>query len=321
LSAAVAPAALAVAADRGARVGDLLAAFAAGFETMGALARDSHPTLYDGGWHPTAVCGPVGAAVAAAHLLGLDDAGRDSAVGLGLLRSGGLRSAFGSAGKAIQAGMAAASGVAAARLAAAGATVASEHVVWGPGGWAQAFGAPVHRPADQPAIEENWIKAWPCCLQTHGAIDAALQVRDRLPDGEIVVVVHPVSRQAAALDDVADGLQAKFSIPYLTAFALLRGAPGVTDFAAVDDEVRVFAAARIGIRTDAALLESEARLEVGGDEVTRVLAAIGSPQRPLPAERAAEKLRELSGTLLDGVLDDPERPAADVLRAVCDQRS
>ncbi|MEA2257015.1 MAG: hypothetical protein QOG35_3060, partial [Solirubrobacteraceae bacterium] len=72
LSAPVAPAALAVAARRGATVGEALAAFAAGFEAMGALARASHPALYDGGWHPTAVCGPVGAAVATARLLGLD---------------------------------------------------------------------------------------------------------------------------------------------------------------------------------------------------------------------------------------------------------
>src|SRR5215470_6353019 len=64
LSAPVAPAALAVAAEIGADVDALLAAYAAGFEAMGALARASHPMLYDRGFHPTAVCGAVGAAVA-----------------------------------------------------------------------------------------------------------------------------------------------------------------------------------------------------------------------------------------------------------------
>ncbi len=57
LSAPTAPAALVVAAELGLRAGDALAAYEEGFEAMGALARASHPALYDRGWHPTAVCG------------------------------------------------------------------------------------------------------------------------------------------------------------------------------------------------------------------------------------------------------------------------
>jgi 2-methylcitrate dehydratase PrpD len=71
-------------------IGDALEAYAAGFEAMGRLSR-SH-RLYDGGWHPTAVCGAAGAAVAAARLLGADEA---TAVRLALLQAGGLRAAFG----------------------------------------------------------------------------------------------------------------------------------------------------------------------------------------------------------------------------------
>src|SRR3954449_3401971 len=65
LSAPVAPAALVVGTHVGAPIGAVLDAYAAGFEAMGALAGASHPGLYDRGFHPTAVCGPVGAAVAA----------------------------------------------------------------------------------------------------------------------------------------------------------------------------------------------------------------------------------------------------------------
>ena len=71
LSAPTAPAALVVGAELNSSLGEVLAAHAAGFEAMGALARASHPALYDAGFHPTAVCGGVGAAVAAARLLGL----------------------------------------------------------------------------------------------------------------------------------------------------------------------------------------------------------------------------------------------------------
>src|SRR3954447_12374117 len=121
LSAPSAPAALVLGAELGRSAGEALAAYSAGFEAMGAFAAAVHPTLYERGWHPTAVCGSVGAAVAAGALLGLEPERMGSAVGLGLLRAGGLRAAFGSDGKSLQVGLAAAAGVEAARLAAAGA--------------------------------------------------------------------------------------------------------------------------------------------------------------------------------------------------------
>ena len=79
----------------------MLAAYGDGFEAMGALAAAGHPALYDRGWHPTAVCGAVGAAVAAARLLGAD---AETAAALAALRAGGLRAAFGSDGKGALAG-------------------------------------------------------------------------------------------------------------------------------------------------------------------------------------------------------------------------
>src|SRR5690242_6270560 len=108
LSAPTAPAALAVAAERGSSMGELLAAYAAGFEAMAALAGAGHPELCDRGYHPTAVCGALGAAVAAAELLGLEGEAREAAERLALLQAGGLRAAFGSDGKALQVGMASA---------------------------------------------------------------------------------------------------------------------------------------------------------------------------------------------------------------------
>ena len=63
-SAPVAPAALLCAADLGRDLEAVLGAYASGFEATAGLARASHPALYERGWHPTAVCGTVGAAVA-----------------------------------------------------------------------------------------------------------------------------------------------------------------------------------------------------------------------------------------------------------------
>jgi 2-methylcitrate dehydratase PrpD len=304
LSAPVAPAALMLGAELGRSAADVLAAYADGFEATGAIARASHPALYDRGWHPTAVCGGVGAAVAAARLLGAD---RESAEAIALLRAGGLRAAFGSHGKSIQVGLAAATGLQAARLAAGGARVPLAAAARGFG---EATGGRYAAPGDEPAVHENWIKAWPCCLQTHGAIEAASRVRDRR---DLTVVVHPVSLQAAAYGPrPRDGLEAKFSIPYLTAYTLLHGPPGVESFDAVDPSAGSLAE-RIEVRTNDSLLESECVLVSDGREVARVEAALGSPKRPMDANAMREKVSGLAVERLADALDDLDRPAVDLL--------
>jgi 2-methylcitrate dehydratase PrpD len=304
LSAPVAPVALVLGAELGRSAGDVLAAYAEGFEAMGAIARASHPALYDRGWHPTAVCGGAGAAVAAAGLLKAD---RDSAEAIALLRAGGVRAAFGSHGKSLQVGLAAATGLQAARLAAGGARVPLAEAVRG---FEEVTGGRYAAPSAEPAVRENWIKAWPCCLQTHGAIEAASRVRDRR---ELAVSVHPVSLQAAAYGPrPKDGLQAKFSIPYLTAFTLLYGPPRVESFDEVDPDACALAE-RIEVRSDPGLLESECVLSEGGREIARVEAALGSPQRPMDAGALREKVAGLAGASLADALDDLERPAAELL--------
>jgi 2-methylcitrate dehydratase PrpD len=308
LSAPTAPAALVVAAELGLTVGDALEAVARGFEAMAAVARASHPALYDNAWHPTAVCGGVGAAVAAAALL---DAPESDAVAIALLRASGLRAAFGSDGKSLQVGLAAASGVAAARLAKEGARVPLDRAA---AGFAQATGGRYAEPAeDRLAIADDWIKAWPCCLQTHGAIEAAERLDGNGPE-DLTVTVHPVSLQAAAVGpEPADGLQAKFSIPYLTAYTLLNGPPLVESFERVDPAAAERAKS-IEILTDRSLLESEFVLsDVRGDELVRVKAALGSPQHPMDADALRAKIEGLAGAELAGALDDPLQPAANLL--------
>ncbi len=140
-TAPVAPVALLLGAELGRDIDAVLDAHAAGFEMTAAVARAGHPALYERGWHPTAVCGTAGAAVAAARLLGLTADRTDDAVALALLRAGGLRAAFGSDGKALQVGMAAAAGLHAARLAQGGARVPLDAVSAGPAGYTDVFGA------------------------------------------------------------------------------------------------------------------------------------------------------------------------------------
>jgi 2-methylcitrate dehydratase PrpD len=312
LSAPTAPAAVAVAAALDRTVGDVLAAHAAGFEAMGRLSRAHR--LYEGGWHPTAVCGAAGAAPAA-FLLDLDAERAAAAERLALLQAGGLRAAFGSDGKSLQVGLAAAAGVHSARIASGGVVITAD-VMGGPAGFEAAFGA-AGDDDGRSAVAENWIKPWPCCLMSHSAIEAASQA-DLGGSDPIEVTVHPVARRAAPYDEVTDGLQAKFSIPYLVAHVVLHGEPEPASFENVDPAVQELARSRVRLITDEALLEAEAVIAVSGEEVARVRAARGSPERPMSPDELAAKCRMLAGEHLDGLLDDPTAPAQTLLNALGD---
>ncbi|MFL5860066.1 MAG: MmgE/PrpD family protein [Solirubrobacteraceae bacterium] len=319
VSATCAPAALMLADELDASTGAMLQAFAEGWEAMAAVAAASHPALYDAGWHPTTVCGPIGAAVVAARLLDLAPEPRRHALALAVLRAGGTRGAFGSDGKPIQVGLAAAAGVQAALMARAGARV-ERSAVRGALGFEGVLGASVPEsvlegtqdmdPSSPGMIERNWIKLHPSCLGTHAPIDGAAQAGGhRLDDGPVEVAVHPVARQAAHLDDVADGLAAKFSIPYCVAHALTHGPPRIHDFAAIDAHTRE-RSRRVTVALDDSLPQFGAVLRVDGRELARIPCPRGAPERPAEAADLAAKVADLAGDRLDGVLDDHDAPAS-----------
>jgi 2-methylcitrate dehydratase PrpD len=312
-SAPVAPVALVLGAERDRAVGAVLEAYAAGFEATAALARAGHTALYERGWHPTAVCGSAGAAIAAARLLDLPQEQAEAAVGLALLRAGGLRAGFGSHGKALGVGLAAAAGLHAALLAREGARAPLREIRAGAAGFERVFGISWPPALEGGAIADNWIKAYPCCLATHGAIEAALAVREHGPPHERAVVhVHPVARAAATRDDPADGLEAKFSLPYLVAFALLHGAPAVDDFDRLDGDARKLARS-IEVVAAPDLAEMAARLDTPRASAA-VEQPLGSPARPMDEAALRRKVLELAGTRFDGMLDDGV-PAARVMAA------
>ena len=310
-TAPTAPAALVVGAEQGATMHDVLRAYARGFEAMAAVARASHPALYEGGWHPTSVCGVIGSAVAAACML---EADADRALALVLLRGAGLLSAFGTDMKSLQVGMAAAAGARGARLASAGADVLVESVLRA---FEEGYGATWSDPdPDAPAIHENWIKAYPCCLQTHSSIEAADEARSAgAVEGRVRVRVHPLSMRAAPYGVPATSLEAKFSIPYTVAFTLLHGPPTVRDFGSLyEPALRV--AGDVDVEGDPGLGQSDAVL-VSDGRTFGVTTALGSPERPMSEEQLAEKRRSLAATD-PGEWFDAGTSADDVVKRLLD---
>lgn len=318
LSAATAPAALFSVAGRGGSCAEVVEAHAAGFETMAVLARHGHPAIYERGLHPTAACGGAGAA--AGWVVGADlPAGAlPSALAIALTRSGGLLASFGGDGKSLGVAGAVVAGRDAARLAAAGAGTDLGAIL---AGICRSWGVDPLEPAallepdtsGDGAIAANWIKAYPCCLQTHSAIEAASTVdATRTRAGRLRIRVHPVSLEAASVTRPRTGMEAKFSIPYLVAWALIRGRPDVAAFDAVDPEVLAASEALL-VEADPGLGQSEAVIDREGSELARVIEALGSPSRPMSPAELEAKVRSLAGPELVGALDDPGRPAAEIL--------
>ena len=134
LAAALAAGELALADGRA-----VLHAFLLGFEVETTLAEVINPAHYEHGWHATCTLGTLGAAAAAARLLGLDAAQTRHALAVAASQSSGLKENFGTMTKPFHAGHAARSGVLSALMAREGWT-ASEHAIEGPQGFLQRAG-------------------------------------------------------------------------------------------------------------------------------------------------------------------------------------
>jgi 2-methylcitrate dehydratase PrpD len=225
----VVPAAWAVATERGADGHDFLKAVLAGYEAVcrvGNAVGQAHYKV----WHNTATCGPYGAAFAAAVLLELREEPTVWALGNAGTQSAGLWQFLeeGAMSKHLHAGRAAEAGILAAELAARGFTGPAA-ILEGPKGFFVAA-CPDARPErvlaspDAPwQLRFTSIKPWPSCRHTHPAVEAALDVRDRVEPGAVASVRIETYRAALALcDNAAPGseYEAKFSLQHCVAAAL-----------------------------------------------------------------------------------------------------
>ena len=223
---------------------DFIAAYVAGFETEARLGRAVHHHHYEKGWHPTATLGVFGATAACCHLSGLDRAKTAQALAIAASLAAGIKANFGTMTKPLHVGHTARSGLFAAQLARQGFTAnpaALEHKQ----GFLDVFNGP--GTYDASTILEGWgapydivrpglaVKQHPCCGSTHPAVDALLALRrehDIAPDkvARLQSWIHP--RRLAHTDrpDPTSGLDAKFSVQYCLARALLAGRIVLEDF-------------------------------------------------------------------------------------------
>ncbi len=237
VSAVLMPALLALGEERSVDGAACVDAYIVGVEVMARLGEALNMTHYFKGWHTTSTLGAQAAAAACARLLGLDAARATAALGLATsLASGGKRQ-FGTMAKPLHAGLAAKNGIMAAALAEAGVTAAQD-AYEGARGFVDLFaGVPRERLeaalADfdgPPAIERYglWQKVYPCCGSVHRPLDALLAMRG---DGGlqpqavagIDTLLPEIEMHNLPYVAPADAMQARFSLPYLLASALVDG--------------------------------------------------------------------------------------------------
>jgi 2-methylcitrate dehydratase PrpD len=240
----VVPGLFALAEARAASGAALLAAYVVGVETETRIAHAVHFHHYEKGWHPTSTLGVFGAAAAAAHLLGLDHARTTSALAMAASLASGIKANFGTCTKPLHVGHCTRSGVQAALLAEQGFD-ASPDALEHPQGFLEVYngagnydvGAMLVPWFDPPLVCAPGIslKQFACCGSTHPAIYMALALRARhAPPADairaITVLTHPRRLPHTDNPDPGTALEAKFSMQYCVARALLDGEPRLAHF-------------------------------------------------------------------------------------------
>ena len=315
------PATLALAEKCGSSGRELLGAFVLGSEVAGKLGLVMGMEHYEVGFHSTGTIGAVAAGAAASKILGLPSVKVSNALGIAASGASGLRQNFGTMTKSWHAGHAASTGVMAALLAQKGYD-ASGQALDGKAGFHQAFQGgetpfSATRMGSPYSLTKIQFKRYPSCAFTHPPVDAVLKLREEhriQPEQVSSVVCHvmPRARLVLIYQRPNLALQAKFSLEYCVAAALLWGHLGIEQFT---DEVVMLPQVKQMIEKVTVVLDPsleelalkkrlinpclvELKLKNGREISQMVEEARGGPSEPLSWAELEEKFLSCSRRVL-----------------------
>lgn len=319
-NASLIPAALAIAQARGDVTGEeLVAAIAIGCDLVCRLGLSLRQPLEVGGWYPPPILGAFGAIAAAARLMRLEPGQVLDAWSIGLCQTacpGEIQHSRTSVIRAIREAFPAQGAVLAVQLAARG-IKGFEAPLEGRAGFFRLFcggqfdaGPLLEELGRVYWIEQLSFKPWPCCRGTHAYIEAAQRLREdhalswrevtrvRLAGGSIQqMLADPPQRKRAP----ATSIEAKFSLPFVVASALVQPEVTLASFSAeaLRDADVLSLAARVEFERLADWgLERAAAGRVSVELADRrsysvqVDQARGHPDRPLTDEQLCAKFIE-----------------------------
>jgi len=222
---------------------DALRAYLVGYEVWAELFVREQDSYHLKGWHPTAVLGTVGAAAAVAHLNHLPEATCRNAIGIAASMACGLVANFGTMTKPLHAGRAAAAAIDAVRLAMGGLTAAPDAIehhagylaALSPNGQVDRASPATGLGSTLRVLEFGLsIKKYPTCYATHRVIDGVLDLTryNALNSKDIREVRARIGVAQASMlrnHSPTTGLEAKFSLEFAVAAALVAGRVGLAE--------------------------------------------------------------------------------------------
>ena len=243
-TAVLAPAIFALGDERSANGASVLDAYIAGLEAMAVIGNGVNLAHYELGWHTTSTIGGMGVAAAAARLCKFDTETTARAISLAFSMASGSKIQFGTMAKPLHVGIAGMNGLLAARYAEAGITATPEPLdgKWGfrdlfVGGDGEGYAEGASMMGNPTAIERFGLKVkiHPCCASVHTAVDALVDLMDEhdlnVEDIQSVeTIVNKVSFDNLMFDDPKTEMEARFSMHYAIAVALLRKRLVLADF-------------------------------------------------------------------------------------------
>jgi len=337
VSAAALPAALSAATVAGASTREMLLAYVLGVEVSARVGLGGAGGFHDVGFHPTAVAGAFGAAVAAGRLTGLDADGLVAAQGVVGSMSAGLLEFLedGSWTKRLHPGWAAMCGLTAAAFARAGWTGPAAVYEGRFGLYATHLAGRPNRPeAVGEDLGTRWelmrtaVKPYPICHFNHAFADAALLLREEhgIEPADVRAIrcaIHPVPGKVVCQPPEnkwapRDEYDAKFSLPFAVSAALARGRftlAELEDEALADPEILALARKvevvddHEGLFPDAYSGRVEIELADGRVVAHREQVNRGHDQRPLTNAEIVEKFEGTIGRVADAATAERVRAA------------
>ena len=251
--------------------------------------------------------GGIGAAVAAGKILGLDEAGMATAIGIAANQTGGLREAHATMSSSFTPGHAARCGLSAALLAARGFTC-SGTMIEGVKGFAVSYGlrpnldAAVERLGKAFEISSLAYKPYPCGFVIHPVIDACLDAarNGSIESGRIERIelnVNPLTLQLCNRPTPGNSTQALVSFQHWAAVSLMFKAAGLAQVteAVVHDPAVAGLRRKVVATGEDALGREAARARIVLTDGKTVEASIthcrGSVGRPLTDADITDKTR------------------------------
>ena len=324
----VMPAALALAEQLGSAPADFYASVVAGYEVTLRVGAALNPaSAYERGFHPTAVCGALGAAAASARLLGLSSEQTNSALGIaGSMAAGSMAYLHdGAWTKRLHPGWACHAGITAARLAASGFSGPVD-ILEGRYGFLHAYSSDSdvqqleRKPGDELAIMRVSLKPYACCRYMHGPIDCIFEMMHRhQPDPQHIariecgvlsggrgLIADPIEQKRQASNIV----DAQFSMPFGAAIAILTRKAGLAVFsdewiqhAAVRElmqKVDCYSSPELDEHYPAEWWASASiTMDDGRQYNSQVRYALGDPHNPLSWEQLEARFHELVAPVIE----------------------